>query len=124
MSFILDALKKSETDRQQQASAEFAAVPTSPGRRSGPPAWLWVVGALLLINLAVLIGILLRPDVAPVEEPRVAAAVPTESAVEAAPIETAPANDFASQVAVARENPPARAETPAVEVGTEPEGAS
>ena len=28
MSFILDALKKSETDRQQQSTAEFASVPS------------------------------------------------------------------------------------------------
>ena len=62
MSFILDALKKSETDRQQRGSAEFAGIPTSAGRREGPPAWLWVIGVLLLINLAVLIGLWLRPD--------------------------------------------------------------
>ena len=63
MSFILDALRKSETERQHKGSAEFANVPTSNSRREGPPAWLWVLGGLLLINLAVLIGILLRPNV-------------------------------------------------------------
>ena len=30
MSFILDALKKSETERQQQAGAEFSDVPSKP----------------------------------------------------------------------------------------------
>ena len=60
MSFILDALKKSETDRQQQSSAEFSAVPTSPQSPS-IPRWLWVIGILLAINIAVLVGLLLRP---------------------------------------------------------------
>jgi hypothetical protein len=31
MSFILDALKKSETERQQQTGAEFSSVPSSSG---------------------------------------------------------------------------------------------
>lgn len=59
MSFILDALKKSETDRQQQSSAEFSKVPASsaPG---GVPGWLLVLGILLAINLVVLLGLFLR----------------------------------------------------------------
>ena len=69
MSFILDALKKSETERQQQAGAEFASVPASaPTPRRG--FWVWVVALLLAVNLAVLLGILLRPDPGPpVSEP-------------------------------------------------------
>ena len=31
MSFILDALKKSETERQEQTGAEFSNVPSSSG---------------------------------------------------------------------------------------------
>ena len=31
MSFILDALKKSETERQEQSAAEFSSVPSSSG---------------------------------------------------------------------------------------------
>ena len=100
MSFILDALKKSETERQQKGSAEFANVPTSDGRREGPPAWLWVLGVLLLINLAVLIGIFLRPD-AGTREP-IAASAPAAEPRDAAP----PHEDFASRVASARENAP------------------
>ncbi|MBT8103843.1 MAG: general secretion pathway protein GspB [Gammaproteobacteria bacterium] len=64
MSFILDALKKSETDRQQQSAAEFAGVPTS-NDRPGIPRWLWLLGALLAINLVVLLGLLLRPAATP-----------------------------------------------------------
>lgn len=59
MSFILDALKKSESERQQQQSAEFSSVPSgrAPSRTS---RWIWVVGALLLVNLVVVAGLLLR----------------------------------------------------------------
>lgn len=59
MSFILDALKKSETDRQQQGAAEFTAVPVSSDK-PGAPKWLWILGLLLAINIVVLIGILIR----------------------------------------------------------------
>ena len=108
MSFILDALKKSETDRQQRGTAEFANVPTSGRRREGPPAWIWLVGVLLLGNLAVLVAIMLRPEVKTVEP----TARPVEEAP--APVATTPAEDrtdnFASQVAVARENAPPREE--------------
>ena len=100
MSFILDALKKSETDRQQQGSAEFAGVPTS-NRREKPPRWLWILGLLLAVNVVVLLGLLLRPDAQPAVSP---AARPAQ-VIQAAPAES---GDFASQVAAARQNAPAR----------------
>ena len=64
MSFILDALKKSETERQKQNTPGFADVPdaTSPPRA---PRWLWVLGGLLAINLVVLLGVMLRPELSP-----------------------------------------------------------
>lgn len=61
MSFILDALKKSETERQQQGPSDFANVPSST-ESPGVPRWLWVLGLLLAVNLAVLLGVLLRDD--------------------------------------------------------------
>ena len=67
MSFILDALKKSETDRQQKGTSDFANVPSTAGS-SGAPRWLWALGLLLAVNLAVLLGVLLRdeaPEVTP-----------------------------------------------------------
>jgi len=70
MSFILDALKKSETDRQEQSEAEFSAVPTSPQGQS-VPRWFWYVGILLAINLLVLIGLLMRPDPIAVDLPSI-----------------------------------------------------
>jgi general secretion pathway protein B len=66
MSFILDALKKSETERQQQGSAEFSNVPTS-SEKPNPARWLWLLAALLGINFAVLIGILMRSEPSPTE---------------------------------------------------------
>jgi len=102
MSFILDALKKSETDRQQQGSAEFAGVPTSNSREK-PPRWLWVLGLLLAINVIVLLGLLLRPNAQPANSP----ATPSARVIETAP---AAKDDFASQVAAARENVPPREE--------------
>ena len=74
MSFILDALKKSETERQRQNTPGFADVPdaTSPPRA---PRWLWVLGGLLAINLVVLLGVMLRPDL----NPTTAIPAPTEA---------------------------------------------
>lgn len=60
MSIILDALKKSETERQQQGPSEFSQVPIRPsGRRT--PVWVWLLVALLGVNLVVLTGMFLRP---------------------------------------------------------------
>ena len=50
MSFILDALKKSETERQQQAGGEFSSVPSSSGDQQSF-RWLWILGLLLLVNV-------------------------------------------------------------------------
>lgn len=111
MSFILDALKKSETDRQQKGSAEFAGVPTS-NRREGPPRWLWALGLLLAVNLVVLVGLLLRPDPSPpVANPLPAASETTQAAPEES-------DAFADQLAVARQNAPRR-EEPQPEVAEE-----
>jgi len=101
MSFILDALKKSETDRQQQSSAEFSGVPTNP-RSPHVPRWLWVVGGLLAINLVVLIGLLLRPD--PTAPSR--SQPPDESAAIVLPTVDTAQPSFEEQVASARQNPP------------------
>ena len=123
MSFILDALKKSETDRQQRGSAEFANVPSSSVRREGPPAWLWVVAVLLLVNLVVLVGIMFRPDVKVVEPVAQPVAQPAAQPIAEPVREEAPApvvQDFASQIASARENAPPREEPVEPELETPP----
>lgn len=98
MSFILDALKKSETERQQQSASEFAGIPTHPGP-DGIPRWLWIVGLLLAINLLVLLGLLLRPE--PAAIPSIADSTPESVAN---PAQIAPS--FADQVAAAQQNVP------------------
>ena len=64
MSFILDALKKSESDRQQQTGAEFSGVPTSSGNPQSLK-WLWILGLLLAVNFVFLAGVLMRTDTTP-----------------------------------------------------------
>jgi general secretion pathway protein B len=59
MSFILEALKKSENERQRQAGPGFATIPESPERKSRG-RWPLVVAGLLILNLAVLAYVLLR----------------------------------------------------------------
>lgn len=103
MSFILDALKKSETDRQQQGSAEFAGIPTRP-QSTSVPRWLWIVGLLLAINLCVLVGLLLRPN--PVASPL--SAPSREIAATPLPADDRSRPTFAEQVAAAQQNPPTR----------------
>ena len=59
MSFIFDALKKSEAERQEQASREFSSLPTAAA--SAPPRrWIWLLGALLLLNTLALLALATR----------------------------------------------------------------
>ena len=78
MSFILDALKKSESDRQGNSRPGFADVPAGSAQ-SRAPRWIWLVSALLGINAIVIAGLWLgsRADssaVPPVTGARTAAA--------------------------------------------------
>lgn len=58
MSLILDALRKSEHQRQREAGPALAVVPE--GRAANRPAtWVLVLGALLLLNIIVLAALLL-----------------------------------------------------------------
>jgi general secretion pathway protein B len=114
MSFILDALKKSETDRQQQGNAEFSAVPIGP-RATSIPRWFWIVGVLLAINLAVLISLLLQPDSSPSTTQAAVSTINRPSQPEV----TLPPS-FEEQVATARQNVPAQQEADAkVEVAAD-----
>jgi len=107
MSFILDALKKSESERQQQSNSEFASVPSSSGNPSSLK-WLWILGALLLVNAAVLVVLLLRDD-APAETVAIATSSSNSEATVAEP-------SFEEQVAAAKRNQP----QPAAVAQTEP----
>ena len=94
MSFILDALKKSETDRQQQGPSDFANVPSS-NESPRTPRWLWVLAVLLAVNLVVLLGVLLRDDT-PQEVPQSVQAPPADP-------EPAAASSFSERIQEARE---------------------
>ncbi len=61
MSFILDALRKSEHARQHLGGATLAELPL--GRRTrGQPWWVYALAALLVVNLSVLMMVLLRNE--------------------------------------------------------------
>jgi general secretion pathway protein B len=59
MSFILDALKKSEIERQRQSMPGLMDAPASL-RRGRLPLWAIILGCLLAINMVVLIVVLMR----------------------------------------------------------------
>src|SRR5712671_845195 len=59
MSFIPDALKKSESDRQRQSGPALFEVKVAPPR-TGLPLWAAAVAALLVVNLAIVMWMLWR----------------------------------------------------------------
>ncbi|HEY2035811.1 MAG TPA: general secretion pathway protein GspB [Steroidobacteraceae bacterium] len=87
MSFILDALKKSESDRQRQSGPSLFEVKVAPPRRT-LPIWAVVVAALLAINVIVISWMLLRHPAAP---PSAQMPPPTVAASHAIGQNTAPA---------------------------------
>jgi general secretion pathway protein B len=118
MSFILDALKKSENERARQHGPALLEARVVPPRR-GPPAWAIVVGVVLVANLALLAYVLLRP--APVTP----AAAPAAAPVAAAPAPAqapapAPAPVAAAPVAPATAAPAPQAYVPPVEPAASP----
>jgi general secretion pathway protein B len=59
MSFILDALKKSEIERQRQSMPGLMDAPTLL-RRGRLPLWAIILGLLLAINIVVLVVVLMK----------------------------------------------------------------
>lgn len=106
MSFILDALKKSENERQQQATTEFATIP-SAAAAPATPRWIWVLIGLLVINIAIVAVAMLRPG----SEPTVAlpAAIDTPAARTTAPAAAADEASFAERISTANVQRPAPA---------------
>ncbi len=95
MSFILDALKKSETDRQRQNGPALFEVKVAPPR-TGLPLWAVALAVLLAVNLVIVGWVLLRRPSAPAE----AAAAPGASpgvAVTSPSTGSSPAASGASQ---------------------------
>ncbi len=76
MSFILDALKKSENERQRQSGpALFEVKVATP--RAGLPLWAVALAGLLVVNIGVVVWLVLRK--------------PAQAQTAAAPLATAPA---------------------------------
>ena len=98
MSFILDALKKSENDRQRQSGPALFEVRVAPPK-SRFPMWAIAVVALLAVNLSVIGWLMLRRPATAAEPaappPQVAATVPptqiAPAPVAQQPVATAPA---------------------------------
>ena len=61
MSIILDALRKSESERLREAEAHRSELPRARGR-TRMPWWVWAVAVLLLANVALLLWLALRPS--------------------------------------------------------------
>ncbi len=74
MSFILDALRKSEIERQRQSGPSMAEFPVAREDRRLPVA-LVVIGFLLAVNLAVVLFFMLRDDATPAKNAEAPAAV-------------------------------------------------
>ena len=91
MSFILDALKKSESDRQRQSGPALFEVKVAPPR-SRLPLWAIAIAALLAVNLVIVAWMMLRRPAAHEESALTApAATPAAPAsASAAPITPAP----------------------------------
>ena len=84
MSFILDALRKSEIERQRQSGPSMAEFPVAREDRRLPVA-LIAIGFLLAINVAVVLFFMLRQSPAPA-----AAASQVAAADKAAPVASPP----------------------------------
>jgi general secretion pathway protein B len=82
MSFILDALKKSESDRQRQNGPALFEVKVAP-RRAGLPLWAIAIAALLGINLVIVMWMLLRHPAAHPDAATAAVTTPTPAAMAA-----------------------------------------
>src|SRR5580700_2937943 len=97
MSFILDALKKSESDRQRQSGPALFEVKVTPPKPRFP-YWALALAVLLVINIVVGGWVFLhRP---PPEQAIPAAAIPAVSpASPGAPAQAAPAVAQAAPIA-------------------------
>jgi len=113
MSFILDALKKSESERQNKRAAAISDVPVASSRRV-TGRWLWLIGALLAVNALVLTALLLRPT----EPQAIGTQAPPEPEPAAARATTEPP---ALQATLARAPDSAAARKPDPEPEPEPE---
>ena len=112
MSFILEALRKSESDRQRLGTVALADLPVAR-RHRGQPWWVFALSGLLLVNLLVLVLVLIRDQPAQATDAaNTLGAVQAPPASQQAPQQLAPAAPVAS-------NPLQEAAEPAAQVDYE-----
>jgi general secretion pathway protein B len=112
MSFILDALKKSESDRQRQNGPALFEVRVAPPR-TRLPLWAIAIALLLVVNLGIAMWLLLRHQ-AHVDTPAAATGPPSPAAPASASGPPAVAGAATSVPVVATSTPAgAGAATPA-----------
>jgi general secretion pathway protein B len=116
MSFILDALKKSESERQRQTVPGLMDTRVSQ-RRNRLPVWAIAVSVLLVINLLVLTIVLWRKSAPAAQSLRPAAAssplnaqTPAPAADHFSPLDAAPV--YAPEIPVAGADGPAARQPP------------
>jgi general secretion pathway protein B len=101
MSFILDALKKSEAERLRRDAPSFADVPGNVREKSAVH-WIWIIVVLIGINIIVLVVMFMRPD-------RLQDAIVSNPATESASGPTEAASRPAIVVEAKQSEPPAAA---------------
>jgi len=84
MSFILDALKKSEAERNRKTGPVLMDMRIARARRR-LPAWVWVIAIVLLANLA-LLGYALLRSTKPPESVASVAATPAATPIVVTPV--------------------------------------
>lgn len=114
MSFILDALRKSEHARQRQTGPGLAEVPVA-APKSKTNVWATAAVALLVVNLLA-VGVLLLRRAQQQDSTAAAAAVATGNTPAAAPASAGPGAPNAATAAnpTLVAPPPAAAQTPAI----------
>jgi len=127
MSFILDALKKSEAERARQAGPALLEMRIVPPRRRVAP-WMIALAALLAVNLGVLLWFALRgapPRAQPPASVPAPAAAPAATVPAAPPAGAVPAGTpgAATVPATANANPGPPAGAPAAEPAAPPRNA-
>jgi general secretion pathway protein B len=121
MSLILDALKKSEAERQRQSGPTLLEVRVSKPRRRYP-TWIIAVGALLALNILLLLAFVLhRPATPQAGGPQAATSVPAAPGA-AAPGAAAPASAPSGTVPAAAmaSSPAPIAAAPVTPMGPDP----
>lgn len=118
MSFILDALRKSEHERERKTLPGLAEVPIVRQDRPKVPVAMIAIGALLAINLLVLLYVLLRDDspgpaaASPAAPP--AAPLPAAAPATVAPPASADVRPLQAEAGVVDEDTPPYQDTPPV----------